>query len=88
MTVSNNSGLADNNIRIVFAPIIPALDNKLILQGAEDGREGVRDGLGWTLSVAGDTGHMVLTASGEDVGFVIFGVCAALPKRHACDHQS
>ena len=56
------------------------VDNKLILQGAEDGREGVRDGLGWTLAVAEDTGHMVLTASGEDVGFVIFGTCAALPK--------
>ena len=56
------------------------VDNKLIMQGAEDGREGVRDGLGWTLSVAEDTGRMVLTASGEDVGFVIFGVCTALPK--------
>ena len=56
------------------------VDNKLILQGAEDGREGVRDGLGWTLAVAEDTGHMVVTASGEDVGFVIFGVCVALPK--------
>ncbi len=57
-----------------------SVDNKLILQGAEDGREGVRDGLGWTLAVAEDTGHMVLTASGENVGFVIFGVCVALPK--------
>ncbi len=56
------------------------IDNKIILQGAEDGREGVRDGLGWTLAVAEDTGHMVLTASGEDVGFVIFGMCVALPK--------
>jgi hypothetical protein len=56
------------------------IDNKLILQGAEDGREGVRDGLGWTLSVAEDTGHMVLTASGENAGFVIFGNCTALPQ--------
>ncbi len=56
------------------------IDNKLILQGAEDGREGVRDGLGWTLSVAEDTGHMVLTASSEDAGFVIFGTCTALPQ--------
>lgn len=56
------------------------IDNKLILQGAEDGREGVRDGLGWTLSVAEDTGRMVLTASGEDVGFVIFGICTVLPE--------
>ncbi len=56
------------------------VDKKIILQGAEDGMEGVRDGLGWTLAVAEDTGHMVLTASGEDVGFVIFGTCVALPK--------
>ena len=56
------------------------VDNKLILQGAEDGREGVRDGLGWTLSVAEDTGHMVLTASGENAGFVIFGNCTGLPQ--------
>ncbi len=59
---------------------VERVDNKLILQGAEDGREGVRDGLGWTLSVAEDTGQMVLTASGEGVGFVIFGACAALPQ--------
>ncbi len=59
---------------------VERIDNKLILQGAEDGREGVRDGLGWTLSVAEDTGHMVLTASGEDVGFVIFGICTVLPQ--------
>ncbi len=59
---------------------VERVDKKIILQGAEDGREGVRDGLGWTLAVAEDTGHMVLTASGEDVGFVIFGMCVALPK--------
>ncbi len=59
---------------------VKSIDNKLILQGAEDGREGVRDGLGWTLSVAKDTGHMVLTASGEEAGFVIFGICTVFPQ--------
>jgi len=53
------------------------VEGKLILQGAEEGREDVRDGLGWTLSIAQDSGRMVLTASGEDAAFVIFGNCLA-----------
>lgn len=51
------------------------VDGKLILQGAEDGVEGVRDGLGWTIAISQDTGKMVLTASGDDVAFTIFGSC-------------
>ena len=43
-----------------------------------DGVEGVRDGLGWTLAIAEDTGKAVLTASGDKVGFVIFGACTPL----------
>ncbi len=54
------------------------VDGKLILQGAEDGVEGVRDGLGWSLAISEETGRMVLTASGDDVGFVIFGACTPL----------
>ena len=51
------------------------IDGKLIIQGAEDGIEGVRDGLGWSLAIAEETGKTVLTASGDEVGFVIFGAC-------------
>jgi len=51
------------------------IDGKLIIQGAEDGVEGVRDGLGWTIAVNDSTGKMVLTGSGDDVGFVFFGAC-------------
>ena len=51
------------------------IDGKVIIQGAEDGIEGVRDGVGWSLAIAQDTGKMVLTASGDDVGFVVFGAC-------------
>ena len=54
------------------------VDGKLILQGAEDGMEGVRDGLGWTIAISQDTGRMVVTASGEDVAFTIFGACTTL----------
>lgn len=51
------------------------IDRKLILQGADDGIEDVRDGVGWTASISEDTGRAVVTASGDDVGFVIFGAC-------------
>ena len=55
-----------------------SVDNKLMLQGVEDGLETERDGIGWTLSVAQDRGDMVLTGSGDNVGFVIFGSCTHL----------
>ena len=51
------------------------VDGKLILQGAEEGIEGVRDGLGWTMAIRKDNGRSVLTASGDDVAFIIFGAC-------------
>jgi hypothetical protein len=54
------------------------IDGKLILQGAEDGVEGVRDGLGWSMAIMEDSGRMVLTGSGNDVGFVIFGACTTI----------
>ena len=53
------------------------VDGKLILQGAEDGYEKMRDGLGWTMAISEATGQVVLTASGEQVAFVVFG--ASMP---------
>ena len=41
------------------------------------GYENMRDGLGWTMAITEKTGQVVLTASGEQVAFVVFG--AALP---------
>jgi hypothetical protein len=54
------------------------IEGKLMLQGAEEGIEGVRDGLGWTLAIEEDTGKAILTASGEEVAFVVFGACLPL----------
>jgi len=45
-----------------------SMDGMLILQGVENGR-------GWTLSIAEATGKMVLTVSGDEEGFVVFGAC-------------
>ena len=55
--------------------LVKEVDSKLILQGAEHGYEDMRDGFGWTIAVMQDTGQMVLTASGDFVGDVAFGVC-------------
>ena len=54
------------------------VDGKLILQGAEDGYEKMHDGLGWTMAISEATGQVVLTGSGEQVAFVIFGACLPL----------
>jgi hypothetical protein len=54
------------------------IDSKLFLQGADDGIEGVRDGLAWSISITQDTGRLVLSASGENVAFVIFGACTPM----------
>ncbi len=72
-TVSNPSSSANRPASKIER--MEQVDGKLILQGAEDGEEDVRDGLGWTIAIAEDTGNMVVTASGDQVGFVVFGAC-------------
>ena len=52
------------------------LDGKLVLQGADDGVEDVRDGLAWSMSISEDTGKMVLSAAGDGFAMVVFGACA------------
>lgn len=66
---------ADGTKRSTDIENFETIDGKVIIQGAEDGIEGVRDGLGWSLALAEETGKMVITASGDEVGFVIFGAC-------------
>lgn len=54
------------------------LGNSLFLQGKASGLEHLpEDSLSWSVSVNQDTGAMVLTASGDQVAFVIFGSCIA-----------
>ena len=65
----------DGSTRSTAIENFEKIDGKIIIQGAEDGVEGVRDGVGWSLAIAEETGKTVLTASGDDVGFVIFGAC-------------
>jgi hypothetical protein len=51
------------------------LDGKLILQGADSGIEGVKDGNGWTMVIEESTGKMSMTASGDGFVIVAFGAC-------------
>ena len=44
------------------------LEGELILQGVEGGR-------GWSMSIWEATGKMVITASGQEEGFIVFGAC-------------
>lgn len=54
---------------------VQQIDNKLIIQGAEEGYEDIQDGFGWSIAIMQDSGRMVFTASGDLVGNVAFGVC-------------
>ena len=59
-----------------------ALDNivnvvdHLIVQGVQGTTSG--DSLGWSMSINHNTGQMVVTGSGENAGFVIFGACTPM----------
>lgn len=62
---------------------VTQIENKLILQGVEEGVENVDDGLAWSLVISKKTGLVVLSASGDGVAYVVFGKCSPnenLPK--------
>lgn len=56
------------------------VENKLILQGIEEGLENVEDGLAWSMVISKKTGKVVLSASGDGVAYVVFGKCTADDK--------
>jgi hypothetical protein len=51
------------------------LDEKLVLQGADDGLPDVRDGMAWSMTIDETSGGMSLTASGDGFAVVSFGAC-------------
>jgi hypothetical protein len=51
------------------------LNGRLVVQGV-----GTETGLGWTFSVDQETGRFVVSASGDEVAFIIFGACTSLPS--------
>ena len=50
---------------------IERVEDKIMLQGAEDGVEGVD----WTLALMQGTGRFVISASGGNSGYILFGGC-------------
>ena len=55
------------------------IGGKLILQGADEGIQDVRDSIGWTAAISEETGRFVLTASGNEEAFIVYGACLPLP---------
>ena len=51
------------------------IENKLILQGTEDGVDGVDDGIGWSMVIGKASGKFVVSAAGDNVGYTVFGSC-------------
>ena len=51
------------------------IENKLVLQGINEGVENVDDGLAWSITISKKTGKLVLSASGDGVAYVVFGTC-------------
>jgi hypothetical protein len=54
------------------------VEDRLVLQGIEDGREDQPDGAGWTISIQKDTARMVVTGAINQAALVLFGACTEL----------
>lgn len=59
---------------------IEHIENKLFLQGTDEGVEGADDGLAWSIAISKKTGQAVLTASGDGIAYVVFGTCMAVEQ--------
>ena len=53
------------------------VDGRLVLQGVEDGIDGVRDGLGYSISIDEASGEMVFSAAADGASFTAFGACTS-----------
>ncbi len=57
---------------------IEEVEDRLVLQGVEDGRGDENDGTGWTISIEQTTGRMVGTAAAHQAAIIIFGACTEI----------
>ena len=51
------------------------IENNIVMQGIDKGVEGVDDSLAWSLTISKKNGKAVLSASGDGMAYVVFGVC-------------
>lgn len=66
--------------RTISIHSIAFVENKMVLQGIDEGVEGVEDGLAWSLTISKRDGSAVLSASGHGVAYVVFGVCTPVKE--------
>lgn len=67
--------LDDGSERRSEARFKDTFEQKLVMQGLEQGYEGERDGSAWSLTITQDTMEMALTSSTDETGFVFLGSC-------------
>ena len=51
------------------------IENRIVLQGAEDGSSERSDGNGWTLSIESQTGRFVGSIAAYQASITLFGAC-------------
>ncbi len=54
------------------------LASYVVVQGVQGGAEGAADTFAWSATISHATGLLVVTASGENAGFVVFGACTTI----------
>jgi hypothetical protein len=59
---------------------VAVVENKTVLQGVDEGIEGVEDGLAWSLTISQKDGRAVLAASGNGMAYVVFGACRPIEE--------
>lgn len=54
---------------------VDQIENKIVIQGVDEGIEGVLDGVAWSLVISKNNGKSVLSVAGDGVAYAVFGVC-------------
>ncbi|NIT14239.1 MAG: hypothetical protein GTN99_08390 [Candidatus Dadabacteria bacterium] len=54
---------------------IEHVDGKITIAGAEDDLKEQTDGVAWSMSINKTKGNFTVSASGDDVAFIVFGAC-------------
>ena len=57
---------------------IEEVEDRIVLQGIEDGRDDELDGAGWTISIHKRTARMVATVAVDQAAIIIFGACTEI----------
>ena len=72
-------GKKDGNRKSIIKRL-ERLGGSVILQGSDEGIRDIRDSVGWTAMISEKTGQFVVTASGDQVAFIVYGACTQLPQ--------